>query len=62
MERTAAAKSELSPDRRGMSWKLADAKAATRKGKARKAAPGTVFTSDPQSCAPAYHYAGTTRS
>ncbi len=61
--RTPAARSEMSPDRRGMGWKLADVKVATRKrNKARKAAPGTVFTSDPQNCAPAYHYTGTTRA
>lgn len=63
MERTAAAKSELTRDGHSMSWKLSDVKAATRRrGRARIAKPGTVFTSDPQACAPSYHYTGTTRS
>lgn len=61
--RTATAKAELSVDRRGMTWRLADAKAATnRRGRARKAKTGTVFTSDPQSLAPTYSYTGTTRA
>lgn len=61
--RTDQAKAELSTDRRGMGWKLADVKVATRKrNRARLAAPGTVFTSDPQSYSNSYDYNGTTRA
>lgn len=62
---TPQAKSERSPDRRGMGWKIADVKAATRRRTGTRVVDPTTmtFTSDPQSAAPQYYdFHGTTRA